>query len=85
MRPAVGTVDISENVVVKKIVVKEDFSHYSVNKKIKTIDVVVDKIADDETIVSTEYYHFDSVDYIESPDELQLWNLVDKKRGILNE
>lgn len=81
MREAEGIVEVFENVVVEKQVVKEDFSHYTVNKKEKKIDVVVEKMAEDNSVVNTEYYQFGEKNYLDSPNESYLWSLVDEARA----
>lgn len=81
MRTINVPVEVIENVTVERTAVKEQIAEYTVNKKAEYIQVRIELIASDGTVVGYEDYYFDNSDYQEDIVEFDLWSLVDKKRG----
>jgi len=60
---------------------KEEIAKYIVDKGNQTITVDVRLSGDETSIVVTETYRFFSNDFINEPNEEDLWLLIDKKRS----
>lgn len=59
----------------------EEIAKYTVDKRNQTITVDVRLSGDETSIVETETYRFFSNDFINEPNEEELWQLIDKKRS----
>jgi hypothetical protein len=60
---------------------KEEIAKYTVDKRNQTITVDVRLSGDETSIVETETYRFFSNDFINEPNEYDLWLLIDNKRS----
>ena len=60
---------------------KEEIAKYIVDKRNQTITVNVRLSGDETSIVETETYRFFSNDFINEPNEDDLWFLIDNKRS----
>ena len=60
---------------------KEEIAKYIVDKRNQTITVDVRLSGDETSIVETETYRFFSNDFINEPNEDDLWFLIDNKRS----
>lgn len=80
MRNTNEIIIVNESVEVEKTVVTEDFSHYTINKKMRVIDVVVERFCDDGSLVQSETYQFEEDQYMDNANESYLWVLIDAER-----
>lgn len=62
---------------------REEITKYTIDKKNKTMTVEITLTGDSTSLVDTETHRFFSDDFIGEPTELELWNLIDKKRSDL--
>jgi hypothetical protein len=60
---------------------KEEIAKYIVDKRNQTITVDVRLSGDETSIVETETYRFFSNNFINDPNEDDLWLLIDNKRS----
>jgi len=60
---------------------KEEIAKYIVDKRNQTITVDVRLSGDETSIVETETYRFFSNNFINEPNEDDLWFLIDNKRS----
>lgn len=74
-------VEVTENVTVEKVAVREGILEYKVNKKSQFISVKTELIAEDGSVVGQEDFYFEGEDYKSNPVEYDLWQLIDKQRG----
>lgn len=73
---------VSFDKIVKEDVVfnKEEITKYTVDKKNKSITVDVVLTGDDTVLIDNETHRFFNSDFIAEPKEVDLWELIDKKR-----
>lgn len=76
---------VSFDKIIKEDIIfnKEEITKYTVDKKNKSITVDVVLTGDDTVLIDNETHRFFNSDFIDEPKEVDLWVLIDKKRGVI--
>lgn len=81
IRETTKVITVDKTVQEEVTLTKEEIIKYTVDKRNQNIEVEVRMTGEDTSRVETETYRFFSNDFINEPKEIELWQLIDKKRS----
>ena len=81
IRNTVKKISVDRTIKEEVLLTKEEITKYAVDKRSRNIEVEVRLTGEDTSRVETETYRFFSSDFINEPTEVDLWQLIDKKRS----
>jgi len=81
IRNTVKKISVDRTIKEEVLLTKEEITKYTVDKRSRNIEIEVRLTGEDTSRVETETYRFFSSDFINEPTEVDLWQLIDKKRS----
>lgn len=81
MRQTEKIITVDKTVQEEVKLTREEITKYTVDKRSRNIEIEVRLTGEGTSRVETETYRFFSSDFINEPTEVDLWQLIDKKRS----
>lgn len=81
IRDTVKKISVDRTIKEEVLLTKEEITKYAVDKRSRNIEIEVRLTGEETSRVETETYRFFSSDFINEPTEVDLWQLIDKKRS----
>jgi len=81
IRNTVKKISVDRTIKEEVLLTKEEITKYAVDKRSRNIEIEVRLTGEETSRVETETYRFFSSDFINEPTEVDLWQLIDKKRS----
>lgn len=75
-------IHVTESTTTVKVATAEEITHFTVNLKVESIEVSVQKTDIDGVVLQSEFYRFGGSDFLSAPNTSYLWSLIDRDRSL---